>query len=181
MIRGLRLAGTLLLVPALCIAASGPSLTIDLQDVVALPITGSLDGRGQTDGLLARVNSLREEPGGANRFFVNDLNGPLYILDKRTKALTTYLDFNGRAGHTGVFHRFAYETGYANGLVAVQFDPDYRRNGRFYTVHIEDPAVEGAAAPDNAPLPSLDVRGYQITAAPQTPGDIQREGVLIEW
>jgi hypothetical protein len=131
--------------------------------------------------MLARVNSLREEPGGATRFFVNDLNGPLYILDKKTKAFTTYLDFNGRAGHTGLFHRFAYETGYANGLFSVQFDPDYRRNGRFYTVHIEDPAVDAAAAPDNAHLAALDLRGYQVTNAVATPGDIQREGVLIEW
>ena len=104
-------------------------------------LTPSTDKTGATEGLLARVNSLREEPGGANRFFVNDLNGPLYILDKSTKAFTTYLDFNGREGHTGLFHKFAYETGYANGLVSVQFDPDYRKNGRFYTVHIEDPAV----------------------------------------
>ena len=32
------------------------------------------------------MNFLREEPGG-RRFFVNDLNGPLYILDKQTKAV----------------------------------------------------------------------------------------------
>ena len=146
-----------------------------------MPVTGVVDGKGQTDGMLARVNSLREEPGGANRFFVNDLNGPLYILDKKTKVFTTYLDFNGRAGHAGLFHKFAYETGYANGLVSLQFDPDYRRNGRFYTVHIEDPSIGGAARPDNAHLPAFDVRGYDTTTAILTPGEIQREGVLIEW
>ena len=47
-----------------------------------------------TRAQLARVNFLRDEPGG-RRFFVNDLNGPLYILDKQTKQFTTYLDFNG--------------------------------------------------------------------------------------
>ena len=146
-----------------------------------MPVTGVVDGKGQTDGMLARVNSLREEPGGANRFFVNDLNGPLYILDKKTKVFTTYLDFNGRAGHAGLFHKFAYETGYANGLVSLQFDPDYRRNGRFYTVHIEDPSVDATAGPDNAHRPGFDVRGYDTTAAVATPGDIQREGILIEW
>ena len=62
-----------------------------------MPITGKLDGTGQTDGMLARVNSFREEPGGTGRVFVHDLNGPLYILDKKSKALTTYLNFNGRA------------------------------------------------------------------------------------
>ena len=50
-----------------------------------MPITGDLDGEN-TRGLLARVNFLRDEPGG-RRFFVNDLNGPLYILDKQTQAV----------------------------------------------------------------------------------------------
>src|SRR5205823_6269677 len=118
---------------------------------------------------------------GASRFFINDLNGPLYIVDKKTKTFTTYLDFNGRADRGGLFHRFAFETGYANGLVTVQFDPDYRRNGRFYTVHIEDPALTVSAAPDNTHCPGLSVRNYDVTAAVTTPGEIQREGVLIEW
>src|SRR5437762_2410774 len=144
---------------ALGAAGGAASITVEIGDYAIMPITGVVDGKGQTDGLLARANSMREEPGGANRFFVNDLNVPLYILDKKTKAFTTYLDFNGRAGHAGLFHRFAFETGYANGLVSLQFDPDYRRNGRFYTIHIEDPSIEQAAEPDNAHLPAFDVRG----------------------
>jgi len=177
MIRGLRLVSLALTLPAVSTA----SITVEISDYATLPVTGSVDGKGQTDAMLARVNSLREEPGGASRFFVNDLNGPLYILDKKTRTFTTYLDFNGRADHTGLFHRFAYETGYANGLVGVQFDPDYRRNGRFYTVHIEDPSVGADAGPDNAHFPALDVHGYKTTTAVPTPGDILREGVLIEW
>jgi hypothetical protein len=109
------------------------------------------------------------------------LNGPLYILDKNTKKLSIYLDFNGRQDHTGLFHKFAYETGYANGLVSMQFDPDYRRNGRFYTVHIEDPSVDAPAAPDGTNAPGLNVRGYETTKAIVTPGEILREGVLVEW
>jgi hypothetical protein len=177
----LRLACLAAALPAVFAAASGSPLTLEIRDFVELPITGKLDGKGQTDGMLARVNALREEPGGANRLFVHDLNGPLYILDKASKKLSVYLDFNGREGHTGLFHRFAYETGYANGLVSVQFDPDYRRNGRFYTVHIEDPSVDAPAAPDAASTPGLDVRGYEPTKAIATPGEILRDGVLIEW
>ena len=86
---------------ALGSAASEPSLTLEIKDFVELPITGKLDGTGQSDGMLARMNSLREEPGGANRFFINDVNGPMYIIDKATRKITTYLDFNGRDGHTG--------------------------------------------------------------------------------
>src|SRR5262249_19061057 len=106
-------------------AATPAPPTLEIRDYTTLPITRLLDGTGQTDGLLARVNSIREEPGGATRFFVNDLNGPLYILDKASKKLTTYLDFNGRGDRPGLFHKFTFDVGYANGLVTVQFDPDY--------------------------------------------------------
>src|SRR5258705_7332864 len=70
-----------------------PRLALQLQDYAALPITAD-NTNENTRAQLARVNFMRDEPGG-RRFFVNDLNGPLYILDKRTKAVTTYLDFNG--------------------------------------------------------------------------------------
>jgi hypothetical protein len=121
--------------------------------------------------MLARVTSMREEPGGRRRFFLNDLNGPLYILDKSTKKLTTYLDFNGRDGRPGIFGKLAWEVGFANGLNHFQFDPDYTRNGKFYTVHIEEPTATGSVRLD----------GYVATASIVTPGPIQREGVLVEW
>ncbi len=163
-------------------AATAPSpLTLDLADYQAMPITGKLDGTGQTDGMLARVNSFREEPGGTGRVFVHDLNGPLYILDKKSKTLTTYLNFNGREGKPGVFRKLAWEVGFANGLVTFQFDPAYQANGRFYTVHIEDPAIDAPAVPDNTNVPGFNVAGYTVTAPITTPGPITREGVLIEW
>jgi hypothetical protein len=167
--------------PAFSVAGSEPSLTLEIKDYVELPITGKLDGTGQSDGMLARMNSLREEPGGANRLFINDVNGPMYIIDKATRKLTTYLDFNGREGHTGLFHKFTYETGWANGLIGLQFDPDYRRNGRFYTVHIEDPELPGSPLPDNAHLPGLVTRGYETSTPIKTPGPTLREAVVIEW
>jgi hypothetical protein len=162
-------------------SAETPALVLDIKDFVALPITGKLDGTGQTDGMLARVNTFREEPGGTNRLFLNDLNGPLYILDKKTKTLATYLDFNGRVGRSGVFHKLSYEVGFANGLETFQFDPDYRRNGKLYTVHIEDPALPGSPLPDNTNLKGLSVSGYTVTAPISTPGPVTREAVVIEW
>ncbi len=97
---------------ALLIASLRPSaaaaqqiapLAIELQDYATMPMTGVTQGTGTNEVLLARVNAVREEPGGANRLFVADLNGPLYILDKATKQFTTYLDFDGREGHGGIF------------------------------------------------------------------------------
>jgi len=166
---------------AIALQSPGHPLTLDLRDFVEMPITGKLDGTGQTDGMLARVNSFREEPGGSGRVFVHDLNGPLYILDQKTKALTTYLDFNGRSGRAGLFKKLAWEGGFANGLVTFQFDPEYFANGRFYTVHIEEPAVAAAATPDNTRFPAFSIAGYAVTAPIATPGPITREGVLIEW
>jgi glucose/sorbosone dehydrogenase len=178
---GLHLIVSFALALHVAAAATSRPLTLEIKDYAVLPATGVVDGKGQTDGMLARVNSLREEPGGANRFFVNDLNGPLYILDKTTRKFSTYLDFNGRTGRDGIFHKLSFDTGFSGGLVSLQFDPDYRSNGRFYTVHIEDPSLAGSALPDNTHYPNLKVDGYTTSTPIPTPGAIQREGVLIEW
>ena len=131
--------------------------------------------------LLSRVNAIREEPGGAPRLFVADMNGPLYILDKNTKQFTKYLDFDGRDDRPGLFHRFFITSGYGNGLNGFYFDPDYRRTGKFYTVHMEDPNLTASNLPDNKNHAGLNVGGYSVTATINTPGVTINEGVLIEW
>src|SRR5262245_11055393 len=89
-----------------CAFAASPELTIEIKDYATFPITGAVAGTSNSTSLLARINFMREEPGGSKkRFFVNDINGPLYILDKETKKLTTYLNFNGLEGQTGLFRR----------------------------------------------------------------------------
>ncbi len=134
-------------------------------------------------------------------------------LEARSAALLTpaaddapYLDFNGStSGHandrtflpvpdgttpitpTGLFRRFIKQSGYANGLVTFQFDPDYPANGRFYTVHIESNSANGDAL--RIPLggpgtkhPHLDVTGYASTPVVAPPaGDTSRQAVLVEW
>jgi mono/diheme cytochrome c family protein len=157
-------------------------LTLELADYAPMPITGELAGQN-TRGQLARVNFLRDEPGG-RRFFVNDINGPLYIVDKRTKTFTTYLDFNGAGGRPGLFSKFTFERNFAIGLTTFHFDPDYPRNGIFYTIHLEDPAVTADAAPRSGVVAGLDLTGYATTptiATPTADGKIDREAVLIEW
>jgi len=157
-------------------------LTLELEDYAALPVTAD-NTNDNTRAQLARVNYMREEPGG-RRFFVNDLNGPLYILDKRTKAFTTYLDFNGAGGRAGLFPKFTFERNFATGLTSFLFDPDYTHNGVFYTLHMEDPAVNAPAVPTSGVVAGLDLTGYTTTPAIPTPtvdGRIEREVVLIEW
>ena len=131
------MAGVALVVVCTLSAQPVPRLALQLEDYAQLPITGQLDGQN-TMGQLARVNFMREEPGG-RRFFVNDLNGPLYILDKQTKKFTVYLDFNGLGARPGLFPKFTFERNFATGLTNFLFDPDYARNGVFYTMHMEDP------------------------------------------
>ena len=161
--------------------ASG-QLTIEIKDYLTMPITGSVDsGKEQNAGLLARVNFLREEPGGAKRLFINDLNGPLYILDKETKKLTTYLNFNGMPGQPGLFHKFTIERGLGNGFINFLFDPDYAHNGRFYTIHVEDVELPGSSLPDNKNFPGFKTAGYTLSSPIKMPGPFTREIVVIEW
>jgi Glucose / Sorbosone dehydrogenase len=156
-------------------AGASAELTLHIKDYVTAPMTGSPEGAGNNEPELARVNFLREEPGGANRFFVNDLTGPLYIFDKKTKKFTTYLNLKG------LFHKLTTEVGLASGFISFEFDPDYARNGKFYTIHLEDPALGGSNLPDNADFPSLKITGYAASDPIRTPGPIQRDAVVVEW
>jgi len=168
-------------VPVAPPAASDPTAehTLALSDYVQMPMTGEPAGE-LTRGLLARVNFLRDEPGG-RRFFVNDLNGPLYILDKQTKRFTTYLDFNGLAGRPGLFQRLTFQRNLATGLINVVFDPDYARNGIFYTIHMEDPTVAAPSDPRPGAVPGLDLSGYRTTPTNVTPavGAVAPPGTTI--
>ena len=165
-----------------CAIPAAPELTIEIKDYATFPITGKVDGKTNSAGLLAKVNILRQEPGASKgRFFVNDVNGPLYILDRNTRKLTTYLDFNGLEGRPGIFHKLAIDNLLASGFISFQFDPDYAHNGKFYSIHLEDPALPASPLPDNRNFPGLNTTGYAVTAPLRTFGETQREAVLIEW
>ena len=176
---------SLVLAPAGHAARQSPEATraptITIEDLVETPMTGLIDGKGSNDVLLSRVNAIREEVGGSTRLFISDLNGPLYIFDKATKGFSVYLDFNGADGKRGIFRRLTTAQGYGNGLNGFYLDPEYARNGKFYTTHIEDPAAPGSNLPNNERFPALNLAGYTTTPAIQTPGPLQNEGVLVEW
>ena len=163
--------------------AAAQLTTLFIEDYATMPITGSTAFPSSTanSAYLARANFMAEEPGGGDRFFVNDLNGPLYTLDKSTRQFTPYLNFNGRDGATGMFDKFTFSGGFANGLITFQFDPDYGNNGKFYTVHMEEPGVAGSQIPDNSSFPGLDTSGYVPTPSVDAPGSTNRHTVLIEW
>ncbi len=167
----------------------GPQITKDgtaivMADYVSLPLsTRTLTTYPPVMNFgdqLARVNFLRAEPANAplssSRLFVCDNNRNLYILDKTNKTFTTFINFEE------VFPKFDDDPGYAGGLVTFQFDPEYATNGKFYTVHTEDPSKAGSAIPTNGSLAGLDVSGYTNTTAVNPPlGSVSRQAVLVEW
>jgi glucose/sorbosone dehydrogenase len=159
--------------------------TVLLEDYADPPLSnathagansGTIDYKAQ----LGRINSLRAEPPNApmaaSRIFVNDQSGTLYILDTKTKKFTPYLKF------AEIFPRFASDRGNATGIVSITFDPGYAKNGKFYTVHVENPELSGSATPVNTNLPSLNLAGYTTTDAVNPPaGPVHLESVLVEW
>lgn len=158
---------------------------LELADFIELPISGDMS-TDRVTGVLARGSILRDEPGVANRFFINDLSGLLYLYDKQTKKLQPYLNFDGSEGKHGLFPRFTAAMGYAAGLINFVFDPDYQNNGVFYTLHMEDASdPEKSAALKGTVLPHLNLDKYQTTK-PLMPPIVPnqrglREIVLVEW
>ncbi|HYO23336.1 MAG TPA: PQQ-dependent sugar dehydrogenase [Lacipirellulaceae bacterium] len=169
---------------ALTLAVGGEAqaeLTLRIQDFATAPKTGATGSAADpitfsNSVYLSRINFLAEEPGvNRNRMFVNDLNGPLYILDKTTKSFTEYLNFNGRGGLPGMYQEFVYANNFAAGLITFQFDPDYANNGKFYTIHMEEPSVLGG---ENGPQHTV---SYDPSGVIGSPGNGARQTVLVEW
>src|SRR5829696_6219266 len=174
----MRYAGLLLAVLGMsAVARAQQPLTLEIRDFATMPITGLPMGKTTNEMLLSRINAIREEPGGADRLFVVDMNGPVYILDKKTRQFTKYLDFDGRDDRPGLFHRFYISSGYGNGVNGFYFDPDYRNNGKFYTVHLEHYDMPVSNLPNARNHPGLDVTGYAATPPVGVPGASVGEGV----
>jgi len=144
------------------------------------PVSDSIPKPVIIQGQLNRINFLRSEPAGAprstSRFFVNNMDGSLYILDKKTKKITPYLNL------AAIFPKFTFDPAYEGGFAFVAFDPDYAKNGKFYTSHTEKPTLTGSAKPTNSRTPGLNLDGYATTAAiPPRTGEIGFESVVVEW
>ena len=156
-----------------------PALVAELADFVEMPRTTSSDGRSAA----ARINVLIEEP-GSGRLFVAEHAGPLSIVDKASRKAVSYINFNGSADAPGLFPKFAPTGGFVSGLMGFAFDPDYRRNGVFYTIHLENPALTGEAKPKAGVLAGLDASRFVATTPIGMPANGQpltREAVICEW
>lgn len=109
---------------------SGIGLTV--EEFAAFPKSVPPDGP-VTDPRLrrhARINYLSELPDGSGRMAVPDLNGKLYLVEDGTPRV--YLDVAGTFSPA-----FFGSQGLGMGFGFVTFDPRFKKNGRFYTVHTE--------------------------------------------
>jgi hypothetical protein len=129
---------------------------------------------------LGRPTSMRSEPSGApmagKRFFVMDQNGILYTLDKTTRKFTPYIDIGK------LYSRFISDPPFGMGFISLVFDPNYARNGKFYTVHSEKVSMPGGRAPNAGAIPGLDLTKFKgVDPANPPAGTALFECVLMEW
>jgi len=170
--------------PAPQIRKDGTALKID--DYASLPLSslrleGPYPSVFEPRGQLGKSNMLISEPAAAPqaavRVFVVEQNGILYWLDKKSRAFTPYIDFGK------IYARFNTDPNLGMGLVSMAFDPDYAKNGKFYTVHTENPRrKDDAQAPRNAAMPSLDLSLHKVTPPFTVPAGVTLyESIVTEW
>ncbi|MET7620150.1 PQQ-dependent sugar dehydrogenase [Streptomyces sp. NPDC005408] len=107
-------------------------LGLVVQEYASFPKTEPVPGP-VTDPRLkrhARINYLSELPDHSGRMAVPDLNGRLYLVEHGQPHV--YLDVAAAVGPA-----FFASSGMGSGFGFVTFAPDFRRTGRFYTVHTE--------------------------------------------
>lgn len=107
------LVGVLRLLAAASVSPAGAAVgpvVVRVSDWAVMPFSGNVSTATGNPGYMARVNFLKEEPGGTGRMWTCDLNGNLHIFDKagtpatrsaqmlaQAAARTAYLDFNGQS------------------------------------------------------------------------------------
>ncbi len=97
----------------------------------------------------ARINHLSELPDGSGRMAVSDLNGKLYLLPKAGGTPHPYID----VGATFAADDFFSGRGLGSGFGFTTFHPDFKTNGKLYTVHTERGPSQLAKTPDLPGMP----------------------------
>ncbi|GAA2106627.1 PQQ-dependent sugar dehydrogenase [Actinomadura alba] len=99
----------------------------------------------------ARINFIGEVPDGSGRMYVPDLNGKMYLVEHGQPHV--YLDVGATFAP-----QFFSGRGLGQGFGIVAFAPDFKRSGRFYTVHTEL-ASSTTETPDLTPQPNTVYHG----------------------
>lgn len=114
-------------------------ITLKIESFVRIPASSG-------SAPLARINHLKPMHDAAGRLMVNDLNGPLHVIDGQQVAL--YLDLDTEVP------AFTTTPGLGTGFGSFDFHPDFANNGKFYTAHSEGPGSGTAdfTRPVNSPV-----------------------------
>jgi glucose/arabinose dehydrogenase len=124
-----------------------------LTEFTRLPQSNTFPGPPTDQRLVRwnRINYLGEVPDGSGRLYVPDLNGKLYLIEDGTPH--EYLDVGGTVGAA-----FFSQRGLGQGFGFVSFHPEFRSNGKLYTVHVEQASL-APRAPDLTPQPNTVFHG----------------------
>ncbi|MEB8337758.1 PQQ-dependent sugar dehydrogenase [Streptomyces endophyticus] len=116
-------------------------LGLEVEELAQLPKSEPLPGPVEDNRLIRhnRINYLTQFPDGSGRLAVPDQNGTLYSLAKDGSGQHPYLDL-----YKEFSSAFYASRGLGTGFGYVAFDPDFKHNGRFYTVHTEKPELTSA-------------------------------------
>lgn len=125
-------------------------LKLKMREIAEIPAS---DAKGDVK---ARINYLTHAGDGSKRLFVNDLRNYLYLVHK--KKVSVYLPFKD------YFEDFVDAPRLNSGFGFVAFHPDFKSNGKFYTIHTE----AGNALKNKTPE-------YETSL------NTQVHGVLTEW
>jgi hypothetical protein len=128
-------------------------LGLQLTEFTRLPQSQTYPGPPSDQRLVRwnRINYLGEIPDGSGRLYVPDLNGKLYLVENGTPH--EYLDVGATFAPA-----FFSQRGLGQGFGFVAFHPDFKQNGRFYTVHVEDASL-ATRQPDLTPEPNTVFHG----------------------
>ncbi len=149
-----------ILVPALLAAAAAAPAAAGSGDIELVPIV--------TNGLAAPLVA-RHAGDGSRRLFIAEQDGIIRVWDGEQLLPTPFLDISGPV-----------QSGGEQGLLGLDFDPDFENNGFFYVSYNFDPP---GANPDNCfgdPASGVTrVSRFGLTADPNV-ADPASELVLIE-
>ena len=122
-----------------------------------------------------------KKPAAPTASFSPSSPGPSLSTTRRPRPSRPISTSTATARTAGSSRSSSRSADYGNGINGFTLDPDYAKNGKFYTTHMEDPSIEAPGGPQNTMFPGLQASGYTTTAPITTPGPVMHQGVLIEW
>ena len=162
----MRIAGLLLAVVSLPAAAQAQqTLTLEIRDFATVPDHRAARSARRSNEMLLVAGQRHPRRARRRRSAVRHRHERPALHPRQEDASSSRSTSTSTGATTGpgLFHRFFITSGYGNGLNGFHFDPDYRRNGKFYTVHMEDPNLTVSNLPDNKNHPGLNLGGYTTT------------------